>query len=63
MTKDEAVPFLNTKGFNAKEVNGVIMIESAERSDYDKMRRLLKKEKYNASYGWKYVTNGDDSSA
>lgn len=57
MTKADATDFLNSKGFSAKEENGVVMIESADKEDYHKAERLLKKAGYNASFMWRKTQN------
>ena len=55
MNKDEAAAFLSGKGYDAKIIDGVVTVLSGNRSDYDKIGRVLKKAGYRASYGWRKV--------
>ena len=53
MSKEEAVSLLISKGYDAKLIDGCVEIETPDYKDSDRMRRILKKAGYTASYGWK----------
>lgn len=52
MTHEEAVDILGKKGYQAMVIDGVVKICTSDHDDFDKMRRILTRAKYNGSYGW-----------
>ena len=53
ISKSEAVRLLTDKKYAAYEKDGLIIIESDDSKDFQRMGRILKKAGYNCSYGWK----------
>ena len=53
ISKSEAVKILTDKKYAAYEKDGLIIIESDDCKDFQRMGRILKKAGYRCSYGWR----------
>lgn len=53
MTSEQARDHLESKGYHAFVENGVVMIKSEDRNDFDVVLSILKKIGYDCSAGWK----------
>ncbi len=55
ITKEQAVELLEKNGYTVSHDNGVPVVRSANREDYEIVGKILKKAGYECSYGWKKV--------
>ena len=53
MTKDEATTLLLNNGYDARLENGAVVVYSKNSKDFSRIKKMLKEEGYNSSFGWK----------
>ena len=62
MDKSDAISLLIAKGYNASLNDGMVIIESPDRKDFERGKKILKKAGYNQSFGWK-LNNSPEADA
>ena len=55
ITKEQAVELLEKNGYTVSYDNGVPVVKSENREDYETVGKMLKKAGYECSFGWKKI--------